>query len=94
MEKIRHIFFEGRVQGVGFRYTAKSVAQKLGLSGWVRNLRDGRVELIVKGDKDKIERFLNEIRQIFRANIYDIKFVQDTDSFTNIQEGFFILPTV
>lgn len=51
MEKIRkHIFFSGIVQGVGFRYRAYHIAQMLGLTGWVRNTWDDRVEMEVKGE--------------------------------------------
>jgi acylphosphatase len=45
----RHVFYSGRVQGVGFRYTAKRIADRHGLSGFVRNLPDGRVELVAEG---------------------------------------------
>jgi acylphosphatase len=46
----RHLFYSGRVQGVGFRYTAQRIARSFAVTGWVRNLPDGRVELIVEGD--------------------------------------------
>ena len=50
MEKVRkHIIFSGRVQGVGFRYTACYLARPLGLTGWVKNLTDGRVEAELQG---------------------------------------------
>lgn len=56
MEKIirRHYIFRGNVQGVGFRYRAYYEAQKLGLSGWVRNLYDGTVEMEVQGEEERI----------------------------------------
>lgn len=47
----------GRVQGVGFRYWVLIEAQKLGLKGWVRNLRDGRVEVEAEGDEDSLQEF-------------------------------------
>ena len=50
-----HIFYAGKVQGIGFRYTAKSFAKELGLTGWVKNLNDGRVELVIEGDVSKLE---------------------------------------
>ena len=53
-----HIFYSGRVQGVGFRYTAKETAQRLGLTGWVRNRRDGRVEVLAEGDEKTLNAFL------------------------------------
>lgn len=57
-----HIFYTGRVQGVGFRYTAEKIAMDLGLVGWVKNLPDQRVELICEGAKDKIEELLDQIK--------------------------------
>ncbi len=53
-----HIFYSGRVQGVGFRYTAQETAQRFGLSGWVRNRRDGRVEILAEGDEKTLTDFL------------------------------------
>ena len=50
-----HIFIFGFVQGVGYRQFVKKNARELGLSGWVKNLDDGRVEALVVGNKDKIE---------------------------------------
>ena len=46
----KHIYFSGDVQGVGFRYRSCYIAQSLGLTGWVENLWDGRVEMEVQGD--------------------------------------------
>ena len=57
-----HILFEGDVQFVGFRYTARLLARKLGLSGWVRNLPDRRVELEVQGDASVLRRFLLQMK--------------------------------
>jgi len=50
-----HIFYSGRVQGVGFRYTAKSAALGFEVTGTVRNLPDGRVELIAEGERTELE---------------------------------------
>ena len=57
--KIRkHIIFYGRVQGVGFRYYAVNKANQLGLTGWVRNLPDGTVEMEVQGHEEQIDELI------------------------------------
>ena len=56
------IFYSGRVQGVGFRYTAKTVAAGFEVIGTVRNLPDGRVELIAEGDRGELEAFREAIQ--------------------------------
>lgn len=58
----KHFIFHGRVQGVGFRYYAHHAAQKLGASGWVRNLYDGTVECEIQGTPDVINRFLTMLK--------------------------------
>ena len=50
--------FAGRVQHVGFRYTALRLARELGLTGWVRNLPDGRVDMEIQGERAALGRFL------------------------------------
>ena len=57
-----HVFYDGRVQGVGFRYTVKSVAAGFEVTGSVRNLADGRVELIAEGRKEELLAFQQAIR--------------------------------
>ncbi|MCI4444759.1 MAG: acylphosphatase [Candidatus Aminicenantes bacterium] len=56
-------FFSGRVQGVAFRFFAQHVANMLGVTGWVRNLYDGRVEVVAEGDKEALEQFLAELKK-------------------------------
>ena len=56
------IFFSGRVQGVGFRYTTKSVACGFEVTGTVRNLPDGRVELLAEGERAELEEFRRAIQ--------------------------------
>lgn len=58
-----HVFISGTVQGVGFRYFVRSNAQKLGLTGWVRNTEDGGVEAVMQGDKEKIEEMIGLCRK-------------------------------
>ncbi len=55
-------YYAGRVQGVGFRYTARTVATGFEVTGAVRNLDDGRVELAAEGDRAELEAFLQAIR--------------------------------
>ena len=57
----RRVIFEGRVQGVGFRYTTKEIATGFDVCGWVSNLPDGTVELQVQGEDDEVADYLHEI---------------------------------
>jgi acylphosphatase len=57
-----HILYSGRVQGVGFRYTTKSLACGFEVTGTVRNLADGRVELVAEGDRTELEAFRRAIQ--------------------------------
>lgn len=63
MKSRMHIFFSGNVQGVGFRYTVKSVAAGFEIVGIVRNLIDGRVELVGEGQREELEAFRKAIRE-------------------------------
>ena len=58
-----HVFYSGRVQGVGFRFTAERLALELKLCGWVKNLPDGRVELVCEGSKGDVEALLKNIQE-------------------------------
>ena len=57
-----HIFYSGRVQGVGFRYTVKTVATGFEVTGTVRNLSDGRVEMVAEGREEELEAFRRAIQ--------------------------------
>ena len=59
----RHVFFEGRVQGVGFRWTAKNLARGYEVTGWVKNLADGRVEMQVSGETGEVDSFIEAIEE-------------------------------
>lgn len=60
----RQVFYSGRVQGVGFRYTTRQVAAGYEVSGWVRNLPDGRVELLAAArDAAELDAFLNDLQE-------------------------------
>jgi acylphosphatase len=57
------VFYEGRVQGVGFRFTVRHIAKGFDVTGWVRNLPDGRVELQVTGQEDEVRAFLDQLAE-------------------------------
>lgn len=62
MRITQHLLISGQVQGVGFRYFTQEWANRLGLTGWVRNLHDGRVEAILQGQPEKLE----EMRKVLQ----------------------------
>ena len=62
MKKRIHIYFSGMVQGVGFRFTAERVALDLGVHGWVKNLFEGRVEVVAEGEETILADFLNKMK--------------------------------
>lgn len=68
----RRILFYGRVQGVGFRYRARYVAESLRLTGWVRNEEDGTVTMEVQGDESSIDRMLQMLQQDRYIDIVDM----------------------
>jgi acylphosphatase len=57
-----HVVVAGRVQGVGFRWFVRKAAEGLGVSGWVRNLDDGRVEAWLEGERERVDELLARIR--------------------------------
>jgi acylphosphatase len=67
----RTVQYSGRVQGVGFRYTAQSIAHRYAVSGYVRNQPDGRVELVAEGKAHELDAFLSEVRERFFGSIRD-----------------------
>ncbi len=67
------VHFSGEVQGVGFRYTTHRIARRHAVTGFVRNLPDGRVELIVEGQASEIAGFLRDVRSAFADNITELE---------------------
>lgn len=63
------VYYSGRVQGVGFRATAADTARRFAVGGWVRNLPDGRVELLAEGEPAAVDGFLATVRERLRRNI-------------------------
>jgi acylphosphatase len=66
----REIFFSGRVQGVGFRYTTRSLASGFEVTGFVRNMPDGRVQLILEGSDEEMNNFLVELHKELGGYIF------------------------
>ncbi len=90
MEKVQvHIFYSGTVQGVGFRFTVRRFASRLDLNGWVRNLSDGRVEVIVEGEEKKIQQLMADVEDYFGDYIRDKETEQQ--EFTNKYPNFKIV---
>ena len=69
----RHIIFSGRVQGVGFRFTAHRMAARHQLTGYVRNLGDGTVEMLAQGSAEDIDDCLSDIQQSLIGHIRETK---------------------
>jgi len=74
----RRWFIGGRVQGVGFRYFAQHAASELGLTGYARNLDDGRVEIYAIGVPDKLDRLAGSLRQGPRWS--DVRTVEEQEA--------------
>jgi len=69
--ELREIYYSGRVQGIGFRYTARSIAAGRRVTGFVRNLPDGRVHLIVEGAPDEVQAFIDSLEADIGTYIRD-----------------------
>jgi acylphosphatase len=85
------VHYEGRVQGVGFRYTVKNLACEYDVSGTVENLPDGRVELIASGESDEVDAFLEGIRTSHLAGHISLESPQTIPRPESLR-GFAILP--
>ncbi len=86
-----HAFISGRVQGVAFRFFARHVANQLGLTGWVRNLNDGRVEVVAEGDRDRLELFRDELEKgprMARVEKVDLNWEEFKDEFLDFSIKF------
>jgi len=86
-----HAYYSGMVQGVGFRYTAENMARTMAVSGWVRNLADGRVELVCEGYEDTLAELLAKIKNgALRTYIQEVEleWSDATGEFSNFQIRF------
>lgn len=74
MEQVaQHVIFSGRVQGVGFRYTTRRIADRYDLSGWVKNLPNGTVEAFFQGNETNIRNCINELNDCFSGYLRNTK---------------------
>lgn len=84
-----HIVFSGRVQHVGMRYTALYLCRNLFLTGWVRNLEDGRVEMELQGSLTNLRRFMVKIKSMPHISIERAEIKETAPDIT--ERGFHIL---
>ena len=85
-----HIFYSGHVQGVGFRYTVKTVAAGFEVTGTVRNLLDGRVELVAEGERAELEAFRRAVRDAGLESLIrneDVTWSEATGEFRGFEIG-------
>ena len=72
MKKQLHLYYLGKVQGIGFRYTVADIANQQKVTGWVKNLGDGRVEVAAEAEEDILDNFQKLVNQHFSRYIKDV----------------------
>ncbi len=88
-----HAFVDGSVQGVGFRMFVLDHAQSLGLTGWVRNTYDGRVEVLAEGPRPQLEKLLERLR-LGPRSAYVTEVEKDWETATGEFKNFNVRPTI
>jgi len=86
-----HVFAGGRVQGVAYRFYAEKYAVRLGLTGWVRNLSDGRVEVVAEGPAPAVDAFLERLEEgpsLARVDRFDVRREPATGEFREFRIAF------
>lgn len=86
------VFAGGRVQGVAFRFYAEKCAGRLGITGWARNLPDGRVEVLAEGPAKNVDRFLDQLRRgpdLARVDSFDVLREEATGEFADFRVVYF-----
>ena len=90
MNERAHLYVEGRVQGVNFRGFSRRVAVEMGLKGWVRNLYDGRVEILAEGDRANLESFIKRLEagpSFARVDQVSVRWGEYTGEFPDFRIG-------
>jgi len=85
------VFIGGRVQGVAYRFYAEKYAGRLGVTGWVRNLEDGQVEVLAEGSAERIADFLERLREgprLARVERFDVRREPATGEFAEFRIAF------
>ena len=91
---VRRVRVDGRVQGVGYREFTRRAAQRLGVSGWVRNLSDGAVEALLRGPPDPVEALVAEMRKGPRFSVVArVKVTEEHEPCAKDGGAFVIRPT-
>jgi len=89
MVRVRaHVWISGRVQGVFFRAHTKEVAEKLGLTGWVRNLPDGRVEAVFEGEEEAVKEAIEWCKRgppLARVEKVEVRYEDPTGKFRDFR---------
>ncbi|QIG39826.1 acylphosphatase [Microbacterium sp. 4R-513] len=89
-----HVLISGDVQGVGYRYTMKIVASEAGVTGWVRNRRDGRVEAEFEGEDDRVDEVLAWMAEgPPGARVSNAEVTDASRRGASAEKGFEVLPT-
>ena len=90
IEPCRLVHFSGSVQGVGFRFTARGLGQRFAVTGYVRNLVDGRVEVLACGEQKEIRAYLEALRNSMRDYIAQEsgKWIAPPETFTTFDIRF------
>jgi len=86
------VLLGGRVQGVAYRYFAERYASRLDVSGWVRNLPDGRVEVLAEGPEARIQTFLARLKEgprLAQVDSFEVRREPATGEFRGFRIGFF-----
>ena len=86
------VFFSGTVQGVGFRYAVTTVARNFDITGWVRNLSDGRVEVLAEGLEEVLKSFVQEVEYKMSGYVSQKRITWESASGEFVR--FAILPTL